>query len=330
LSEIAHIAAGSSGVLFHCSREQQPRVAKCVNLVTHSGEYEMEKTILTRVSHPNILQVHHTFKSEEIGVLVVERMDTDAMEAIQDTLPQDALFSIFYQVGLAVQHLHEQGIAHLDIKPENILVRSTCVHPSEFTAKLSDFGAARQFVKGCLLSPRRCGTFFYCAPEVNSEEWYLGDKADVWSLGILLHVLLTGTWPYHGKDTEEIQNAVREMDIRYHPRLLTDEIMDLLDRMLHPDPDCRPSVSDILSHRLFEFCVANKPLNVPALDIATLHCERQLSSSPSQRSRSPRSREHKGAKLRSAGASLSLFFGNFLRQSRICNRGHESSPKVVA
>merc|ERR1719282_1994002 len=162
LGEIAHFATGSSGVLFHCSREQQMRVAKCVNLQTHSGEYEVEKTILSRVSHPNILQVHHSFKSGETGVLVVERMDTDAMEAIQESLPQEALFSIFYQVGLAVQHLHDEGIAHLDIKPENILVRSSA--PSEFTVKLSDFGAARQFVKGCPLSPRRCGTFFYCAP----------------------------------------------------------------------------------------------------------------------------------------------------------------------
>jgi len=329
--EISHIASGSSGVLFQCLREKQPRVAKCVDLHTHSGEYEVEKLILSRVSHPNILQVFHSFQTPDTGVLLIERMDTDAMEAIQEPLSQDTLFSIFYQVGLAIQHLHEQGIAHLDIKPENILVRSSS---GPLTVKVADFGAARQFVSGCPLSARRCGTFFYCAPEVNADECYLGDKADVWSLGILLHVLLTGTWPYHGKTQEEIQSAVREMDIRYHPRLLTDEVMDLLDRMLHPNPECRPPVKEILSHSLFKSCTIPIPVVVPEIELPALQPQfssevKRASSSPCAKS-SPRSRDHKSAKLRSAGASLSLFFGSFLRHNRLCNRGNESSTKVVA
>lgn len=102
------------------------------------------------------------------------------------------------QVFSSVNYLHKKGFVHRDLKPENICLESNS------TIKIIDFGTARKFTKGKKLR-QVIGTPFYMAPEIFNDLKY-NEKADMWSLGIVLYILLTGKAPYYGNDDDKIIN----------------------------------------------------------------------------------------------------------------------------
>ncbi|CAO2608043.1 Sperm motility kinase [Lemmus lemmus] len=96
---------------------------------------------------------------------------------------------IFRQVVSAVHYLHQRRIVHRDIKLENILI------DREGKVKLCDFGLAIQVAEGQMLK-KVCGSLLYMAPEILASKPYDGLAVDMWSLGVLLYVLVTGQFPY--------------------------------------------------------------------------------------------------------------------------------------
>jgi serine/threonine protein kinase len=118
---------------------------------------------------------------------------------------------------LAVAYCHEQGVVHRDLKLENILLDDHCL------VKLSDFGFTREFERGGLLDTF-CGTTGYASPEMLLGQKYLGQgelgkhsaqlrltlsvEVDIWSLGIILYALLTGTLPFDDDDEQEMKNKI--------------------------------------------------------------------------------------------------------------------------
>lgn len=152
---------------------------------------------------------------------------------------------IFRQIIAALFYCHRINIHHRDLKPENILLdRNT------MTVKLVDFGmAALQPVGKQLTTP--CGSPHYAAPEVIKTTSYDGAKADVWSCGVVLFVLLTGTPPfnYSGND-RDLKHLFRDIaEARYTmPDTISTEAQDLIRRILIPDPMHRISLQDIWDH----------------------------------------------------------------------------------
>jgi calcium-dependent protein kinase len=96
----------------------------------------------------------------------------------------------------AINYLHKRGFVHRDIKPENI-----CLESNQ-QVKIIDFGTARKFTKGKKLR-QVIGTPFYMAPEIFNDKKY-NEKADIWSIGIVMYILLTGKAPYFGNEDEKI------------------------------------------------------------------------------------------------------------------------------
>ena len=147
------------------------------------------------------------------------------------------ILNIFTSVCKAVKHCHNNKIAHLDIKPENILVKGKKV-------KLCDFGGSAKWT-----SKERtvyCSTITreYSPPEALMNIPILGDKADIWSLGILLHVLCTKAWPYFITSENSLIDLARKGDItiaREFPVILT----PLLEKLLTINPEERPSIDSI-------------------------------------------------------------------------------------
>jgi calcium-dependent protein kinase len=104
---------------------------------------------------------------------------------------------------MAINHCHAKNICHRDLKPENILIDENNV------IKLIDFGTAGRVDPKLGISGLR-GTSYYLAPEVLDESKSYNQKCDIWSMGVILFVLLTGNAPFNGKDDDKIYKAIKK------------------------------------------------------------------------------------------------------------------------
>lgn len=142
----------------------------------------------------------------------------------------------------AIAHCHRRGVAHRDLKPDNILF-------DEWNRlKLADFGSAECFREGELMSGI-VGTPYYVAPEVVAGRDY-NEKVDVWSAGVILYIMLAGIPPFYGDSATEIFEAVIRGNLRFPTRnfhSVTPAVKDLLRRMLCKDVSRRLSAEQVLS-----------------------------------------------------------------------------------
>ena len=173
-----------------------------------------------------------------------------------ERLEEDEAVWIFRQIVVALLSAHRLGIYHRDLKPENILINHVVDEETGSIipeVKLVDFGMAALQPKGKLLTTS-CGSIHYAAPEV-FEKRYDGGKADVWSLGVILYVVLTGMLPFtdfQGTDYQvhwyhQIKSG--RYDI---PDWVSQEAQDLIRRMLVPDPRHRISLANVWLHPLLD------------------------------------------------------------------------------
>lgn len=145
----------------------------------------------------------------------------------------------------AIAHCHHHGIAHRDIKPDNILFNNY----NEL--KLADFGSAECFGNGGLMSGI-VGTPYYVAPEVLAGRDY-NETVDVWSAGVILYIMLAGIPPFYGESAQEIFEAVLRANLRFPRKLFSSvsaEAKDLLRRMLCKDVSRRFSAHQVLSKHI--------------------------------------------------------------------------------
>lgn len=148
-----------------------------------------------------------------------------------------------YQVLCAVNYLHQKGFVHRDLKPENI-----CLDHDNHV-KVIDFGTARKLTKGKRLK-QTIGTPFYMAPEIFNVNKY-DEKVDLWSLGIVLYILLTGKAPYYGKEDDVIIAQVKKAG--YNKKLLNDKgltkpAINLVESLLNIDPVKRLSAAQAIQN----------------------------------------------------------------------------------
>lgn len=102
----------------------------------------------------------------------------------------------------AIAYCHANNIVHRDLKPENLLLDSK----NNNTIKVIDFGTSQRF-EATKKMKQTFGTAYYIAPEVLTSEY--NEKCDVWSIGVILYILLSGRPPFDGKDDKEIVRKVR-------------------------------------------------------------------------------------------------------------------------
>lgn len=175
----------------------------CIAKVTYFARDSQRKAfmnecrILTTISHcKSVVEMKKWFlitleNGSECGVFILEKYPTDLMSLLEDEeLCSKEKLNIFKQVSQGIDEIHANGVAHLDIKPENILVSA-----DRRTIKLIDFGNA-QILPADGLVTSSGGTMVYTAPETLQGGNFNGKFADIWSLGILFHVLISSHWPY--------------------------------------------------------------------------------------------------------------------------------------
>jgi serine/threonine protein kinase len=198
-----------------------------------------EIDVVRRLSHPSILQYYEAKWMH--GYLVI------AMEYCPDSLLSwaerrcrvcpDAANRIFKQVALAVQYLHSRGIAHGDIKLDNVLI------DEHGNAKLADFGYCS--AEAVVQDNDRKGTLLYAAPELFRAGHYDPKCADVWSLGVLLFTLHTTLFPWTARTEEGIKRQICRGILKYD-ELNDPKIKTLVYAMTQVNPCGRISISEII------------------------------------------------------------------------------------
>ncbi|KAH3671866.1 hypothetical protein OGAPHI_000052 [Ogataea philodendri] len=184
-------------------------------------------SILCKLDHPNIIKVyglHENYKETyfyqdlAIGGDLFSYLcnGTDTLHPIREP---GALFIVF-QVAMALEYIHSMGITHRDLKLDNVLIKDV---PSRYPhIVLADFGAAQESSFPKLSRPAdrmytMIGTAEYAAPEIKlgldrSQKGYT-NKVDIWSLGIIAHILLSGISPFHDETTEKVFQKVQKAHI---------------------------------------------------------------------------------------------------------------------
>ena len=188
--------------------------------------------------------------SEDVGVIIMKRYQSDLFDYFFGTQTRELATKkqMLKQVCLGVSDLHRNGIAHLDIKPENILV------DAEENIVICDFGCSfydrqlKNSKQNNIFGLKGRGTRTYAAPEVNELESFDPLKADIYSLGVLLHVTITGFFPNVG-------------DLRFAEKAVDGECLSLLRMMLDINPDTRATIDQVLSHPYISVHKKRKSLN---------------------------------------------------------------------
>jgi len=197
-------------------------------------------------NHPAILKLYEVFESKNYLYLVLELVTGgelfDQIVARGEYSEQDAS-NIVRQIISAVAHLHANGIAHRDLKPQNLL----CVGPDGDDIRVADFGLSKMFGNGEYLETC-CGSPEYVAPEVLECKPY--DKAcDLWSVGVITYVLLTGCFPFWDKNNAVLYEKIRRSEYGWPTGLeISAEAKDLIRHLIERSPEKRYTAEQALQH----------------------------------------------------------------------------------
>ena len=164
------------------------------------------------------MKLYEFYSDEKYYYMVTELVEGgELFDEIQrrKAFSEEMAADIIRQLLSAVMYCHKRNIVHRDLKPENILIDS--VKDNKIIIKVIDFGTADNFTpKGKLRSTM--GTPYYIAPEVLSGSY--NEKCDVWSCGVILYIMLSGTPPFNGSTDEDIMRAVKKTKFTFYSNRL--------------------------------------------------------------------------------------------------------------
>ncbi|KAM0949296.1 putative protein kinase CAMK-CDPK family [Dioscorea sansibarensis] len=211
-------------------------------------EREAKITLLAAAGNPHIVQIHAVHEDESSIHLVLDLLPgPDLFERISGRggpIPEPEAAAIIAQLMEALNACHQRGIAHRDVKPDNVMFDSLG------RLRLVDFGSAECFGEGMTMRGV-VGTPYYVAPEVVEGREY-GEKVDVWSAGVILYLMLGGIPPFYGETAAEIFEAVMRGNLRFPRRIFSSvspAAKDLIRRMLSRDASRRLSADQVLRHQ---------------------------------------------------------------------------------
>ncbi len=165
-----------------------------------------EAAVSVKLKHRNIIETIDFGIHEDLPYLVMEKVETIELMPLLDELSprrrELAAINGILQVLRGLEHAHNQGVLHRDLKPTNLLCSQ--VDDSKFLLKISDFGLARRMESSFAGEKAICGTAAYMAPEVISEPQSIGRVSDLFSIGICLYELLSGRRPWESNRLNNI------------------------------------------------------------------------------------------------------------------------------
>lgn len=206
-----------------------------------------EIAVMKLLNHPHVLHMYDVIDTPEFFFLVLEYapggelFDFLVKKGALDTLKA---LNIFQQIVSGLEYCHQHYICHRDLKPENLLL------DSENNIKIADFGMSALKVQPESLFDTSCGSPHYASPEVVQGISYDGQKADIWSCGVILFALVTGKLPFDDENIRKLLTKVKSGVFTMPPYLHRD-IQDLISKMLTVNPEERISIEEIKKHPWF-------------------------------------------------------------------------------
>ena len=229
-----------------------------------------ETNLMQKLNHPNITKILEMFEDNKFILIIMEYINGGNLFSFvkkRRKLSEKISKFLFRQIILGIKHIHSKDIVHRDIKLENILI------DLNNRIKICDFGIGVILNSEDDLLYDQCGTPMYMAPEIilsSKKKGYKGFPVDIWSAGIALYIMLSGTLPFNikklNKKNKNSENTSSEEDISLshnnnyelqysiinknpkHIEKISDEARDLLHGLLNKDPNKRLTIDQILNH----------------------------------------------------------------------------------
>ncbi|XP_032454458.1 serine/threonine-protein kinase MARK2 isoform X9 [Nasonia vitripennis] len=203
-----------------------------------------EVRIMKMLDHPNIVKLFQVIETEKTLYLVMEYASGGEVFdylVLHGRMKEKEARAKFRQIVSAVQYCHQKKIIHRDLKAENLLL------DSEMNIKIADFGFSNEFTPGNKLDTF-CGSPPYAAPELFQGKKYDGPEVDVWSLGVILYTLVSGSLPFDGSTLRELRERVLRGKYRI-PFYMSTDCENLLKKFLVLNPTKRASLENIMKDK---------------------------------------------------------------------------------
>ncbi|OBZ91213.1 SNF1-related protein kinase catalytic subunit alpha KIN10 [Choanephora cucurbitarum] len=202
------------------------------------------ETFATGLSHRNIVKVYDVLTENDFIYIVMEYVEGgELFEKIKQSkgLAEPTARRWFREIIEAVDYIHDHNIVHRDLKPENVLIDKT------HRIRICDFGFGNIIKERHEVLNTYCGSPFYAAPEMVTATPYRGPPVDLWSCGVILFAMLTGSLPFQGDEMPQLFQKISK-GVFTIPPYVTRDASDLIQRLLSRDAKERITTKECLLH----------------------------------------------------------------------------------
>ncbi|KAB1211890.1 CBL-interacting serine/threonine-protein kinase 6 [Morella rubra] len=237
-----HLQSGKSVAMKVVGKEKVIKVGMMEQI-------KREISVMKMVKHPNIVELNEVMASKSKIYFAMELVRGGELfsKVAKGRLREETARVYFQQLISAIDFCHSRGVYHRDLKPENLLL------DEEGNLKVTDFGlsAFTEHLKQDGLLHTTCGTPAYVAPEVIGKKGYDGAKADIWSCGVILYVLLAGFLPFQDDNIVAMYRKIYRGDFKCPP-WFSSEARRLITKLLDPNPSSRITIPKIMDSLWFK------------------------------------------------------------------------------
>ncbi|CAN1166684.1 CBL-interacting serine/threonine-protein kinase 6 [Linum perenne] len=244
-------------------------------------QIQREISVMKMVKHPNIVELHEVMASKSKIYIAMELVRGGELfnKVAKGRLKEDVARVYFQQLISAIDFCHSRGVYHRDLKPENLLL------DEEGNLKVTDFGlsAFAEHLKQDGLLHTTCGTPAYVAPEVIGKKGYDGAKADLWSCGVILFVLLAGFLPFQDDNLVAMYRKIYRGDFKCPP-WFSSEARRLITKLLDPNPASRITIAKVMETSWFKKSIPKKVRSKEEMEFDSFNTD---DDSKSEKSKQP-------------------------------------------
>lgn len=252
------LGSGGFGQVWKAHLKGSPKTLRAVKIIIKSktnneeiSRIKEEVKIMSKIDHPNVVSFYEYFEDSSKLYIVSEICDGgELFDKIieKTTFSEKEAKNIIKQMLGAIKFCHQHGIIHRDIKPENIVFASK----TSDVVKVIDFGCSVEFNKDDI-QDEKIGTPYYIAPEILKGHY--DKKCDLWSIGVILYILLTGYPPFNGEGNKKILDKVSKgvyKTNRKELKKVSKNAKDLISKLLTFDHKKRITSTEALEHQWFK------------------------------------------------------------------------------